>query len=103
MPKDQATIDSFDATIIACNVNRPAGSKGKQTFRPDSDQGTEFMKLCLELRKHKRALIFIGGSGEQWSLSPPDVVKWNAMVSQFIGIAQSCGVMAVSGKNSIPV
>ena len=25
LPKDQATIDSFDATIIVCNINKPSG------------------------------------------------------------------------------
>ncbi len=29
---------------------------------------------------------------------PPDAIQWDAMVSQFIGIAQYCGVMAVSGE-----
>ena len=53
LPKDQAVIDSFDATIIVCNVNRPAGHM--KVYHDDTDQAMEFMKLCLELRKHKRA------------------------------------------------
>ncbi len=90
----------FDGSVrgVEETVTRPSGSKKKPVYRPESDQGVEFMKLCMELRRHKRALVFIGGSGEQWKLSPPDAVKWDAMVSQFIGIAQMCGVMAVSGQ-----
>ena len=56
------------------------------------------MKLCLELRKHKRALVFTGGSGEQLQYTGADIAKWNNMVSQFINIAKSCGVMAVRGQ-----
>jgi hypothetical protein len=54
--------------------------------------------LCMELRKHKRALIVIGGAGYQWKLPPPEAIKWDRMVAQLIGIAQSCGVMAVDGQ-----
>ncbi len=90
--------NSFDATIIVRNINRHKGRKKRPVYSPDSDQGVEFMKLCMELRKHKRALIVVGGSGFQWKLSPPEAIKWDHMVSQFIGIGQSCGVMAVDGQ-----
>ncbi len=62
LPRDQAVIDSIDVTIVVCNINRPKGHL--KVFHDDSDQAMEFMKLCLGLRKHKRALVFIGGSGE---------------------------------------
>ncbi len=50
LPKDQAVIDSFDTTIIVCNVNRPAGHM--KVYHDDSDQATEVLKLFLSLIHH---------------------------------------------------
>jgi hypothetical protein len=98
LPKDLETIATFDVTIVVCNINKPTGKKVAPVYSPSSDQGLEVMKLCMELRKHKRALIVIGGAGYQWKLPPPEAIEWDRMVAQFIGIAQSCGVMAVDGQ-----
>ncbi len=77
LPKDLETIGTFDATIIVCPINKPAGKKIRPVYSPGSDQGVEFMKLCMELRKHKRALIIVGGAGYQWNLPPPEAIKWD--------------------------
>ena len=68
LPQDPAVIATYDVTIVVCNFNRPGGKKGKSglVYGPDSDQGVEMMQLCLELLKHKRAVIIIGGTGFQW-------------------------------------
>ena len=97
LPKDAETIATFDATIVVCNINRPKGRKKTPVYSPSSDQGVEFMKLCMELRKHKRALIIVGGSGFQWKLSPPEAIRWDNMVSQLIGIM----AMAVNDSEAL--
>ncbi len=96
LPKDAAVISTFDVTVIICNVNTPGGKKGPCVFAPGSDQGIAMMRLCMELRRHKRAVMVVGGSGRQWGMK--DEIGWDAMVSQFIAIANSVGIMFIDGQ-----
>ena len=73
LPTTQADYDSYDCVIIVVNMNQEKGKKGK-VWQDDSDQGVEFMRLCIALRPLKRALIIAGGFGLKWNLSPSDAV-----------------------------
>ncbi len=56
------------------------------------------MRLCIALRRFKRALVIVGGYGSKWNLQPSEAEKWDYMVSQVIGIASYVGTMAISGR-----
>ena len=62
-------------------------------FAPGSDQGIACVKLCKELRAHKRPLMVIGGEAYLWNM--PEA--WSVMVRQLLLIARSQGVMAIDG------
>ena len=42
--------------------------------------------------------MIVGGAGYQWKPPPPEAKKWDQLVSQFTGIAHSCGIMAIDGQ-----
>ncbi len=96
LPKDSEVVSAFDVTVIICNVNTPKGKKGPSVFAPGSDQGIAMMRLCMELRRHKRAVLVVGGTGHQWNMKEEEA--WDAMVSQLIGVAHSMGTMAIDGQ-----
>ncbi len=54
------------------------------------------VRLCLELKRHKRAVLVVGITGRQWGMKDPE--GWDAMVSQLLGIAHSMGTMAIDGQ-----
>jgi hypothetical protein len=97
LPTSQAAYDFYDCVIVVVNMNQVKGKKGK-VWQDDSDQGVEFMRLCIALRPFKRALIIAGGYGLKWNLAPSEAVKWDHFVSQLIGIANHVGIMATSGR-----
>ncbi len=59
LAKDPQEIASADVTTAGCNVNAPKGSNTHTVFAPGSDQGIEMVKLCKELRAHKRPLLVV--------------------------------------------
>ncbi len=52
----------------------------------------------MELKKHRRAVTVVGGSGFPWKMPPDEARKWDHGVSQFVGIANSVCVMAIGGQ-----
>jgi hypothetical protein len=95
LPKTQEDYDKYDCVVIVVNLNQ---AKGGKVYRADSDQGVEFMRLCIALRRFKRALVIVGGYGSKWNLQPSEAEKWDYMVTQMIGIANHVGTMAISGR-----
>ena len=96
LPKDPDEVASYDCTVIICNVSAPGGSNPTSVFAPGSDQGIAMVRLCNELKRHKRAVLVVGGTGHQWVMK--DEEGWDAMVSQLLGIAHSMGTMATDGQ-----
>ncbi len=97
LPKDLDVIASMDVTIVVCNCNK-GGSK-KQPYTENSTAGADMVKLCLELKKHKRPVVFIAATGEQWGFSPDVARKWNIMAVQLKAICHRMGVMCVDGQS----
>ncbi len=96
LPKGPEVVSTFDCTVITCSVNAPGGKKGPSVCAPSSDHGIAMVRLGLELKRHKRAVLVVGGTGRQWGMKDPD--GWDAMVSQIIGVAHSMGTMAIDGQ-----
>ena len=93
IPVTKKEVDAYDVTIVVCMVNPPQGGCKQSVFQPGSDQGALLLKLCRQLRAHKRPVCIIGGDAQMWSM--PE--KWNVMVRQFILICRSQGVIAIDG------
>ena len=55
--------------------------------------GARLLKLCGQLRAHKRPVMILGGNAELWSMPP----GWDIMVKQMILICRSQGVLAIGG------
>ena len=80
LPKDPDEVADYDCTVIICNVNAPGGAKSSPSvFAPGSDQGIAMVRLCLELKRHKRAVLVVGGTGHQWGMKDPEA--WDAMAA----------------------
>ncbi len=54
------------------------------------------MRVCMGLRRHKGAVLVLGGTGREWNMKEEEAV--DAMVSQLIGVAHSMGTMAIDGQ-----
>ncbi len=83
------TILSFDVTIVVCNCNR--GKRKAHVYSEYSAVTDDVVNLCMELKKHKRPVIFVAATGEQWGLPEDVAVKWNYMAVQLKAIGDRMG------------
>ena len=74
LPRDPEEVADFDVTVIICNVNAPGGSNPASVFAPGSEQGIAMVRLCNELKRHKRAVLVVGGTGRQWVMKDAEGV-----------------------------
>ena len=58
---DPVVVSEYDVTIIVCMVNAPEGASKNSVFAPGSNQGARLLKLCRQLRAHKRPVCILGG------------------------------------------
>ena len=78
LPKAQEEIDSYDVTLIVCMLSKISGDAITQ-LSETSSAGTDLRDLCLQLMKHKRPMLMIGGSADLWAFP----AGWDVMVGKW--------------------
>ena len=76
-------------------VNAPEGESKDSVFALGSNQGALLLKLCRQLRAHKRPVLILGGAAEMWQMPS----SWNVRVKQMILICRTQGVIAIDGAH----
>ena len=85
-------IATFDCTIVVCMFN---AKQNQQQLDCSEMSGMSSLVIALgvQLGRHKRAALIMGGSAALWKFSE----EWDRMVQKNIAISRVQGIMTIDG------